>query len=100
MSIQLNKTVFSKCLGSRYRLDSEAATGVSLELIEVAERRGPVEVTSAEGQSFSLLFRGPLDYVLSPQNYRLVHETLGVLDLRLVPVGMDESGLHYEAILH
>ncbi len=98
MSIKLEMSVFSKCLGDRYRLASELSADVHLELLKVTNLQRSPDADEEVGASFSLIFRGPLDYVLSEQVYRLEHEKLGVFELCLAPVGMDESSLHYEAV--
>jgi hypothetical protein len=44
------------------------------------------------------VFRAPLAAVAVQRIYPLDHETLGSLELFLVPIGPDERGLLYEAI--
>ena len=51
-------------------------------------------------QPFSLLFRGPLRPLLPQQITTLEHDTLGVLEIFIVPVGPDEYGQRYEAIFN
>ena len=53
---------------------------VELELTAVEDlTRGPVD-------AFSLLFRGPRDKEFGQGNYRLGHQTIGSVDLFLVPI--------------
>jgi len=47
---------------------------------------------------FSLIFRGPRSAALAQQIHRLEHPALGVLELFLVPIEPDATGLRYEAI--
>ena len=49
---------------------------------------------------FSLIFQGPPDAPRFQSIFRLEHETLGALDLFLVPIGINETGLQYEAIFN
>jgi hypothetical protein len=49
---------------------------------------------------FSLVFQGPTDAPRFQSIFRLDHETLGALDLFLVPIGQNETGLQYEAIFN
>jgi hypothetical protein len=55
--------------------------------------------SAASGRKpFSIIFRGPLDPPLSQAIYPLAHPGLGELEIFLVPVGADESGMRYEAV--
>jgi hypothetical protein len=49
---------------------------------------------------FSLIFQGPRDQYLPQQIYRMENETMGVLEIFIVPVGTDENGLYYEAVFN
>jgi len=68
---------------------------VPLELIEVGEQRPSPRV-----DNYSLLFRGPKEFCLLQSMYPLEHESLGPLDLFLVPVGDRPDGFRYEAIIN
>ncbi len=51
--------------------------------------------------SFSLLFRGPLDPQLRQSTYPIYHEQLGgPLDIFLVPLSRGEKGCLYEAVFN
>jgi len=47
---------------------------------------------------FSVIFRGDNDRVLQQQIYRISNDTLGEMDLFIVPIGPDEQGMRYEAV--
>jgi hypothetical protein len=75
------------------------------------EQRGPVAVTlieikplkSAEktGQeSFSLLFRGPVDRPLPQNIHPIEHRAIGKFSLLKVPVKTDRRGVYYEIIFN
>lgn len=49
---------------------------------------------------FSLIFRGEETGVLEQRLYRVVHDSLGELDLFLVPVGKDAQGVSYQALFN
>ena len=49
-------------------------------------------------EAFSLVFVGPGRFVLPQRTYRVEHETLGDMDLFLVPIGPDGAGMRYEAV--
>jgi len=68
-----------------------------LELVELQELGGSPE--SGFRQPFSLMFRNPDKKAYLPQQiYRLEHEQMGALDLFIVPLGPDASGMRYEVI--
>jgi len=72
--------------------DSQTA---ELELIKVTD------VGSSERQKqFSLLFQGPLEAPIAQGIYKVDHDKLGDLDLFLVPIAKDNSGVRYEAIFN
>ena|SRR2546423_13136224 len=74
--------------------DQPTAT-LEIELIEVSAR-----TPTARQDRFSLLFRGPQAPLLEQGMYRMEHAALGALDLFIVPVGVDEIGIHYEAVFN
>ncbi len=55
---------------------------------DLGERRPP----------FSLVFRGPGEPALVQRIYPLDNETLGRLEIFLVPIGRDDEGMRYEAV--
>ncbi len=72
---------------------------IALELVEVVdlpypnapEQRGP----------FSLTFLGPVSPQYLPQStYRLEHAQLGALDIFIVPLGLKEGRMQYQAIFN
>ena len=91
----LNLETFSPLEGTRFGLQSEGHGPVNLVLESAA-------ALSAAGQSsrtpFSLLFRGPSGLELHQRIYRLSHETLGDVELFLVPMQPDDQGSLFEAV--
>jgi hypothetical protein len=69
-------------------------TTTALELIAVT--RLPQQAMTR--QPFSLLFRGAGTIIWPQGIYHLTRAGLDPLDIFLVPVGKDESGVRYEAI--
>jgi hypothetical protein len=84
---------FRPHLGTSYKLTEESA---ELELIEVTEQQGATRLGSRV--SFSVLFRGPSQPVLEQRIRRLQHDSMGVLELFLVPIARDAGGVVYEAV--
>jgi len=86
------KSTFKKYLKSTFNARA-GSTVIELQLVEVAgSKKKRVEF-------ISLLFRGPLDKPLKQHLYDLSHEKLEMFSVLLVPVGKDEKGFLYEAIL-
>jgi uncharacterized protein DUF6916 len=91
----LTKEMFSDSLHTTFRLETEPARAMELQLVQLSEG-----VSSARQEQFSLLFRGPLDHFLPQKTYHLEHEKLGDFDLFLVPVGREQDGFRYEAVFN
>jgi hypothetical protein len=88
---------FESCVAERFRLtvEEEPTLELTLDRVEVSE----VDPTSQESRrSFALVFCGPLEPVLSQQIYCLESESLGALELFLVPIGPAGDAMQYEAI--
>lgn len=84
---------FASHLNSRFNMTAGDAT-TALELIAV--KRLPQHARTR--QPFSLLFRGVGTTVWPQGIYHLSRPGLDELDIFLVPVGKDESGVRYEAV--
>lgn len=51
-------------------------------------------------RAFSLTFRAPVDVPAEQTIYQLSHETLGALELFLVPIRSDGDGIYFESIFN
>ena len=102
MQETLTLSAFSDCLGSIFRLPLNDTKVFDLELFEAVglKHGAPPSVTPRERGSFSLLFRGPMSPSLPQKIYVLDHETLGKVELFLVPIGPDQAGMRYEAVFN
>lgn len=69
---------------------------LELELIQV-KPLGILEPEADTHQSFSVLFRGPLEPMLPQHLYPLDNAALGEQILFLVPIGPDKHGMLYDA---
>lgn len=78
-----------------FHAEAGEGEGFDLSLLEVDE-----VISNEVQESFSLLFRAPGDAPPVQGIYRLEHAGLGKMDLFLVPVKKDESGLYYEAVFN
>ncbi len=94
MSQHLTSKSFSDHLHTTFYL-AQPPERAPLELIEVIERND-----SREFEQFSLIFRAAREPVLPQRTYHVEHETLGSMDLFLVPIGPDDSGMRYQAVFN
>ena len=92
---KLNSKLFSECLHSSFHVQDRGQTVFTAELIEVADKNA-----SPRMEQFSLVFRGPMTPALPQGIHELEHATLGKLQLFLVPLGPDDSGMRYEAVFN
>jgi uncharacterized protein DUF6916 len=102
----LTRESFAACLGSKFRLHFgaadplEAAGPLEVELISATALSSPRNPHLPQREPFSLVFRGPSRLYLPQKMYRLEHDTLGTLEIFLVPIGVHAEGLQYEAIFN
>ena len=102
MQDQFTKATFGSLVGERFRLHVSAGTTVEVELIEALglpdrPRRGgqaPVR------EPFSLVFRGPREFLLPQRIYAIQQAALGTAGIFLVPIKPDDLGHRYEAIFN
>jgi hypothetical protein len=97
---RLTADTFAPAVGDTFAVDAGDAGELRLELIEsrLQYPDRPAEDESGTRAPFSLLFRGPADPVLPQRIYRLEHESLGPLEIFIVPIARDDAGSTYEAV--
>ncbi len=71
---------------------------ISCELAECSQLKDSGPEVEGRRQPFSLIFAGPADPVLPQATYRLENDEMGPLDVFLVPIGQDGSGVQYQAV--
>ena len=81
---------FEDCLGQTFTATPEDGEGIELELFQ-AKPLATGDPEAATDRPFSVLFRGPLEPLLSQQMHRIENSTFGELSLFLVPIGPDEN---------
>ena len=86
---------FEPHLHSQFAMTVGGAT-TSLELIAMERLPHP----APSRQPFSLLFKGAATTVWPQGIYHLSHANLDHLEIFLVPIGRDDSGVRYEAIFN
>ncbi|MEO8054403.1 MAG: hypothetical protein ABI768_04580 [Acidobacteriota bacterium] len=89
---------FSGRVGDGFRV-GEQGSAVEMTLIEVADLARP-DAPGPRRSPFSLVFRGPMQPVLRQSTYALEHAALGRLEIFIVPIGPDASGMRYEAVFN
>lgn len=97
---KLTVTTFEEQLGKLFRLSLPDGGAIELVLVEARSLSLRPGTAGPRREPFSLLFRGPKSPVLAQRIYPLEHETLGRLEIFLVPVGPDGEGMRYEAIFN
>ena len=86
---------FAEHIESRFEVTGSEAPAIELELVEVSElRERPHQL------SFSLVFLGPKSSVVDQGLYDLRHESLGDMQLFLVPIGITEDRIRLEAVFN
>jgi hypothetical protein len=95
---QLTAATFSPLVGDVFRARFDNEPTVELELTAV-EEYAPNPGADRE-EPFSLFFLGPQEPVLPQAIYRFEHDTLGSLEIFVVPIGRDDSGTSYEAVFN
>jgi len=97
---RLTAETFAPAVGEAFILDDAEAGRLQLELLEsrLHHPDAPAADEAGTRAPFSLLFLGPPDPVLPQRIYRLEHDSVGSIEIFIVPVGRDESGTTYEAV--
>lgn len=101
MLASLTYSTFKELRNARFSLQTDADRPEELILIEtekltqhaagnIAHRREP----------FSLVFRGSKGVALPQRIHTLQHETLGLMEIFLVPIAPDAAGPRYEAVFN
>ncbi|HEV2773685.1 MAG TPA: hypothetical protein VGV57_12835 [Thermoleophilaceae bacterium] len=91
---------FAPFVGDLFTIDAGDAGTIELELTEAAlhDPAAPAADDSGTRSPFSVEFRGPVDPILAQQICRLESDSLGPLELFIVPIGRDAAGSRYEAV--
>jgi hypothetical protein len=91
---------FAPRVGETFSIDAGEAGTIELELTSARTQDPKADAVGDDGvrSPFTLLFRGPAEPVLAQQICPLENETLGRLDIFLVPLGQTPGGVDYEAV--
>lgn len=93
----LQSADFFLLLNETFRIRLEGVEPIELELVNIAATGSASR--SNTRQPFALTFLGPVSQQYLVQHiYCLEHESIGKLDLFIVPLGPDAGRMRYEAI--
>jgi hypothetical protein len=104
VSTHLTRATFAPHVGDTFRLSLSPPDTLPVTLAALNDL--PMRALPAAGaapppgESFSLLFRGPLAPQLAQGTYEFAHDAIGAFALFIVPVGADAEGVRYEAIFN
>ena len=93
--------MFEGRVGEAFELSGADGPTIRTELVEAVEshRAGRRRTGRAAPRlQFSLVFRGPMEPLLPQAICGVDHDELGHLDLFLVPIGPDGTGMRYQAV--
>lgn len=91
----LSKANFDPLINEKFEVHPVGMGIVELELIKITEHGGEYS------ESFSLLFRGPVDNIFRHDTHKIKHPKLGEFDLFIGPVIYPKTdGIYYEAIFN
>lgn len=71
----LQRSTFDPYVGQKFLIHSGPSERLELELVNITEMK------TNRSKSFSLLFRGPFDKVLTQMIYRMEHPEMGTFEL-------------------
>ena len=91
----LKKSTFDPYLNDTFEVHTESAGVVEVELIEVTD-------TSRENvESFSLVFKGPLEKPFEQRIHKIRHAKMGETSLFLVPITYGKmDAMYYQALFN
>jgi hypothetical protein len=104
---ELNHSTFASHVGEAFRVHLGRGRAVEVELIEATElgsshSAASPDAPSGGGESFSIIFRGPIELPLAQATYGFEHEQIGAFPLFIVPIGLDpgKDGRLYQAVFN
>lgn len=95
MPVYLTKSMFERNMNTKFRLTAPGLEQYPLDLVRLDDG-----FSNPRQEQFSVTFRGSGQWILPQQIYSMEHDDIGELDLFLVPIGRDESGVYYEAVFN
>lgn len=91
----LTKSDFDPYLNETFEVHTESAGVVEVELIETSESRHD------NMESFSVIFRGPMEKAFEQKIHKIKHPGMGEFNLFLVPISYGKPGaMYYQALFN
>lgn len=90
---------FKACLNQFFLLQLDGFEAIKMELINLESMR-PNNPGDDSRQSFSVMFQGPMEPRLNQGIYALENESMGRIEIFLVPIETNATGVQYEAIFN
>jgi len=94
MSDQFQCETFQKQLNQVFQIHGEFGT-IEATLTDCKKLSGPPTNNRAP---FSIVFRGPPEPLLDQDTYKVKNDAMGAMEIFLVPLGPDSTGMRYEAV--
>jgi hypothetical protein len=93
--MQFDRDRFAEVLGTSFVLKAADGKTVMIELVEVSEvKERPHQL------SFAIVFLTPESSIVDQGLYDLDHETLGPMQLFLVPIGITDGRMMLESVFN
>ena len=91
----LKKTTFDPHLNGKFEVHTESAGVIEVELIEITDH------SRENVESFSLVFKGPLEKPFEQRIHKIKHPGMGELEMFLVPVTYGKmDAMYYQAVFN
>jgi len=92
MADTLEHETFSRNINTTFRISLGESDTLEAVLVTVGEH-----MLSTQQERFALVFRGPVQPLLSQAIYPFEHDEMGEFSLFIVPLRQDDEGTYYEA---
>ncbi len=86
---------FASRLHTKFMMHAGESHPIELQLIDVR-----AQAASVTYESFSLMFHAPIEAPAEQGTFRLEHESGEAMEIFLVPVKKDDTGLFFEAVFN
>jgi hypothetical protein len=91
----LKKAAFDPYLNGKFEIHTESAGIVEVELIEITDH------SRENVESFSLIFKGPLEKPFEQRIHKIKHPEMGELEMFLVPITYGKmDAMYYQAVFN
>jgi hypothetical protein len=91
----MTKDSWSHYIDEKFQVDTGSSGSFVMKLAAVS---GYGQRQGGNREAYSLMFCGPLQPVLPQHIYRVGNESIGEVDIFLVPIGPQADGMGYEAV--